>query len=188
MYRQSSSAGKKEGGESKRKRATAGRRRLRKKSRLRFLETESDGPRAPNATSTVEFPKASRLFHRSSRRGADFFSAIVRGRRVGACAAAAAATSKSPRRARGCFKYHRARRFRAGFEREALRVRRSRRVRDAISWRRNGAFFRASRSARLAGFAGVRTGRAARRRRRSTSCRGRSRWRGRQPWPWCSYW
>ena len=49
-------------------------------SRLRFLETGMPVSRTSNATSTVEFPKASRLFHRSSRRGADFFprsSAVV---------------------------------------------------------------------------------------------------------------
>ena len=72
--------GKKEGGKSKK---TSHRRSPspQKKSRLRFLETGSWGPRAPNATSTFEFPKASRLFHRSSRRGADFFSAIARSSR-----------------------------------------------------------------------------------------------------------
>ena len=51
--------------------------------------------RTSNAMSTVEFPKASRLFHPLESTRAALFSAIVRGRRVGRGAAAAAATSHS---------------------------------------------------------------------------------------------
>ena len=167
--------------ESLRKKPTAGRVKRETRVAFAFFGDWCAGLTDVKRHVHLEFPKASRLFHRSSRRGADFFprsSAVV-------------ASAEAPRRRRRR-RIPRAERgdtskdiARDGFGRVTGARRFECVDRGAFATRSRGGgmapFFRASRSARKPASRGIRTGRAARRRRRSRWCRGRCRWRDRQP-------